>query len=73
MLCMATTADANKTHDRCFKATESRRNDLLTEFMGRSSESCVVRKSYFQGFDESRAAVWSVACSNSKVLLDHAE
>jgi len=59
-------ADANQVHDRVSKLPEPKRNEVLTEFMARSGDSCEVRKSFFQGLDERKTAFWSVACSNKK-------
>jgi hypothetical protein len=63
---IVTTAAANQAHDRIFKLPESKRNEVLTEFMARSGDSCMVKKSFFQGFDDRNSAFWSVACSNNK-------
>jgi hypothetical protein len=61
-----TTAAANQAHDRIFKLPEPKRIEVLTEFMARSEESCMVTKSFFQGFDDRNTAFWSVSCSNKK-------
>jgi hypothetical protein len=61
-----TNASANQAHDRIARLPQSQRNEFLTEFMSRSGDPCDVTKSFFQGFDERKAAFWSVACSNKK-------
>ena len=34
--------------------------------MSRNSEPCKVERSFFQGFADAGAAVWSIACTNKK-------
>jgi hypothetical protein len=60
------TASGNRVHDRLVRLPEPKRNEVLTEFMTDSGESCEVKHSFFQGSDEQRAAYWNVACSNRK-------
>jgi len=65
---MVATVAANPTHDRILKLPDGRRNEALTDLMDRLGESCEVTKSFFQGLDESKAAYWSVACSNKRTF-----
>ena len=59
-------ASANPFHERLVRLPDGERNGVFTEQMSKTAEPCTVTRSFFQGFTEARAAVWSVACANKK-------
>ena len=60
-------ASANPYHERLARLPEAERNDAFTEHMSKTPEPpCKVARSFFQGFTDARAAVWSVACTNKR-------
>ena len=67
LLALATfAASANPAHDLMMKMPESGRNEAFTEYMSKNSEPCKVDRTFFQGFANEGAAVWSIACTNKK-------
>jgi len=59
-------AVANTAHDTLLKLPTAKRNATLSRFMEASDERCKVIESFFQGFDKTGMAFWSVRCSNAK-------
>ena len=65
-LASANPASANPFHERLARLSDGERNAVFTEHMGKTPEPCTVTRSFFQGFTDARAAVWSVACTSKK-------
>ncbi|MBC7942809.1 MAG: hypothetical protein H7Z19_24155 [Chitinophagaceae bacterium] len=63
---MGSPAGANAGHQYIASLPEGARNERLTEMLRQLPEPCVVQKNFFRGFDQKKAALWSVACANKK-------
>lgn len=57
---------ANPAHIQITKLSDSKRNQLFTDFMKNSGESCVVTRNFIQGTKKNGDAYWNIACKNEK-------